>query len=128
MFGAHQATFTTTITAPSHPKTTFDEKKFITLLAGSISLTKAEKRRIVESIPKLSQWQIDELIRILEEEKQKFIELSPKHGDQLRKLEEQHLNDWRDLEVEMKSDQRKAEDQAQADEIRRKLLGGGGSA
>lgn len=119
-FGEWQKNFTTTITIPAH-SLKFDESYFLKLLAGSISLTRDEKKRIIESVPKLRQQQIDELIRIFEEEKTKFIELSPKHGDQLEKLEKKHREDWRDLETVMVQEGKKQEDTAKADEIRKKL-------
>jgi len=99
----------------------FDEQIFLHLLAGSISLSKDEKKRIIESVPKLRQTQVDELMRIFEEERRKFAELSTKHVDQLKKLEQQHFAEWQDLEVEQKASERKNQDQAQADEIRKKL-------
>lgn len=99
----------------------FDEQYFLHLLAGSISLTKDEKKRIVESVPKLKQSQIDELIRIFEEERHKFAELSAKHVDQLKKLEEQHFRDWQDIELGQKVQEKKSADEAQAEEIRKKL-------
>ncbi len=99
----------------------FDEQKFMHLLAGSISLTKDEKKRIIDSLPKLRQSQVDELMRIFDEERHKFAELSAKHVDQLKKLEQQHFAEWQDLEQEQKAGARKNEDQAQADEIRKKL-------
>ncbi len=99
----------------------FDEQLFLHLLAGSISLTKDEKKRIVESIPKLKQSQVDELMRIFEEERRKFAELSAKHVDQLKKLEAQHFAEWQDLELEQKSNEKQSNDQAAADEIRKKL-------
>jgi hypothetical protein len=99
----------------------FDEKKFLFLLAGSISLSKEEKRRIVEAIPKLRQEQVDELIRIFAEEKEKFAQLSKKHVPQLEKLAKQHFNDWMDLEADYKAKSKKDEDQAKADEIRKNL-------
>ena len=99
----------------------FDQEKFITLLAGSISLSKDEKKKIVESVPKLKQEQIDELIRIFEEEKQKFAALSQKHTPQLEKLAEQHYQEWMELENEVEHTQKKAEDTKQADEIRKNL-------
>jgi hypothetical protein len=99
----------------------FDEQKFLRLLAGSISLTKDEKKRIIESVPKLRQEQVDELIRIFEEEKQKFAELSGKHTEQLKKLEKQHNAEWMDLEMEQKATSKKGEDEAQAEEIRKSL-------
>jgi hypothetical protein len=99
----------------------FDETYFIRLLAGSISLSKSEKKKIVDSIPKLKQSQIDELIRIFEEEKQKFAELSKKHVPQLEKLAEQHFKEWMELEDEVQKTARQQEDQGKAEEIRKQL-------
>src|SRR3989344_8518183 len=56
------------LTIPAHGETQFDEVKFLTLLRGSISLTRDEKWRIIQAVPKLSQFQIDELQKILDEE------------------------------------------------------------
>lgn len=99
----------------------FDEQYFLHMLAGSISLTRDEKKRIVDSIPRLKQAQVDELIRIFEEERRKFAELSAKHTEQLKKLEKQHWAEWQDLELSQKADEKKGADEAQADEIRKKL-------
>jgi hypothetical protein len=99
----------------------FDEDYFIRLLAGSISLSKDEKKKIVESIPKLKQAQIDELIRIFEEEKQKFAALSKKHVPQLEKLAQQHHDEWMDLENDTQLSSQKQEDSAKAEEIRKNL-------
>lgn len=109
-----------TIQVPPHTLQ-FDEQYFLHLLAGSISLTKDEKKRIVESIPKLRQAQIDELIRIFEEERRKFAELSAKHVEQLKKLDQQHYDDWMDLELSQKAEAKKSDDQSKADEIRKSL-------
>jgi hypothetical protein len=108
------------ISVPAHDLQ-FDQPKFLRLLAGSISLSKLEKKRIIESIPKLKIEQINELINIFEEEKQKFSQLSAKHIPQLEKLAKQHYQEWMDLETETKADQKKAQDTAQADEIRKQL-------
>jgi hypothetical protein len=99
----------------------FDEQYFLHLLAGSISLTRDEKKRIIESVPKLKQSQVDELIRIFEEERRKFSELSAKHVDQLKKLEDQHWKDWQDVELQQKAQEKKSADEAKAEEIRKKL-------
>lgn len=99
----------------------FDEQNFLHLLAGSISLTKEEKQRIIDSIPRLRQAQVDELIRIFEEERRKFAELSAKHVEQLKKLEKQHQADWQDIELSQKANDKKSEDEAKAEEIRKKL-------
>lgn len=108
------------IKVPAHPLK-FDEQYFLHLLAGSISLTKDEKIRIIESIPKLKQTQIDELIRIFEEERRKFAELSEEHVTQLEKLAQQHYDDWVDIEMKQEQGSKAQEDQAKADEIRKQL-------
>lgn len=109
------------IVVPAHPETTFDCDKFLTLLRGSISLTRDEKWRIIQAIPKLSQFQIDELQKILEDEKRKFSELSPKHLSQLMKLEQKHGEDWKDLQSFMVQKDVKQQEQAAADDIRKQL-------
>lgn len=106
---------------PAHPETNFDEQKFLTLLRGSISLTRDEKWRIIQAIPKLSQFQIDELQKILEDEKRKFSELSPKHLLQLMRLEQKHSEDWKDLQSLMIQKSTKQEEQGQVDDIRKQL-------
>lgn len=120
MFGEMTEKFQTIVKIPPH-NLQFDESYFLKLLANSISLTIDEKKNIILHIPKLRQEQIDELIRILEEERSKFQELSPKHGEQLKKLEQKHYQDWLDFEVQVKAEQKASEDQAKADEIRKKL-------
>ncbi len=109
------------IPVPAHPETAFDEQTFLVLLRGSISLTRDEKWRIIQAIPKLSQFQLDELQKILEEERRKFSELSPKHLLQLMKLEQKHSEDWKDLQSMYIQSQAQQTEQAQADEIRKQL-------
>lgn len=109
------------VVVPPHPETSFDEQMFLMLLRGSISLTRDEKWRIIQAVPKLSQFQIDELQKILEEERRKFSELSPKHLLQLMRLEQKHAEDWRDLQSMYVQSNVKEEDQSQADEIRKQL-------
>ncbi len=109
-----------TVKVPAH-SLTFDEGHFLRLLAGSISLSRDEKKRIIDTIPKLKQSQVDELVRIFEEEKFKFSQLSKKHVPQLEKLAKQHYQDWMDLETAYHADQKKATDQAAADDIRKSL-------
>ncbi len=109
------------IQVPAHPETAFDEQMFLTLLRGSISLTRDEKWRIIQAIPKLSQFQMDELQKILDEERRKFSELSPKHLLQLMKLEQKHAEDWKDLQTVAVQQNAQDEAQSQAEEIRRQL-------
>lgn len=121
-FGSITATLMNdNIAIPAHPQTQFDESRFLTLLRGSISLTRDEKWRIIQAVPKLSQFQIDELQKILDEEKRKFSELSPKHLLQLMRLEQKHAEDWRDLQSVAVQEQGKQQETKQADEIRKQL-------
>jgi len=105
---------------PAHTLS-FDEQYFLHMLAGSISLTKDEKKKIIESIPKLKQSQVDELIKIFEEEREKFAQLSKKHWDQLEKLAQKHYEDWMDLEGEFVQQSKADEDAKKAEEIRKQL-------
>jgi len=109
------------INVPAHTGTNFDEQRFLTLLRGSISLTRDEKWRIIQAIPKLSQYQIDELQNILDEEKFKFSQLSPKHLKHLQQLERKHTEDWKDLQAVFVQDQAKKKEASQADDIRKQL-------
>jgi hypothetical protein len=109
------------VAIPAHPETKFDEQKFLTLLRGSISLTRDEKWRIIQAMPKLSQFQIDELQKILEEERRKFSELSPKHLLQLQRLEQKHSEDWKDLQAVVVQQGARQEEQNQAEAIRKQL-------
>lgn len=108
------------IKLPAH-NLQFDEQYFLALLAGSISLSKDEKLRIIESMPKLRQSQVDELIRIFEEEKQKFAELGEEHVGQLDKLAAQHYEDWVDIEMKQEQSSKANDDEAQAEAIRKSL-------
>ena len=58
----------------------FDEKEFLELLAGSISLSKEEKFTLIAKIPSLSQEQVDELIAIFTEERDRFKELNKEYA------------------------------------------------
>ncbi|MDA1208546.1 MAG: hypothetical protein O2904_00760 [bacterium] len=109
------------IIIPAHPETTFDEQEFLTLLRGSISLTRDEKWRIVQAAPKLSQFQIDELKKILDEEHKKFSDLSPKHLLQLMKLEQKHAQDWADLQSVTLQQSAQEGEKEKAAEIRKQL-------
>jgi hypothetical protein len=121
-FGSITATLNNDkIVVPTHPETNFDEQGFLTFLRGSISLTRDEKWRIIQAIPKLSQFQIDELQKILQEERAKFMQLSPKHLRHLLQLERKHAEDWKDLQSLYVQQNAKQAEQSQADEIRKQL-------
>lgn len=99
----------------------FNEEYFLQLLAGSISLNRDEKKRILDSIPNLRQSQINQLIEIFEDEKRKFAELPEKHKKELEKLDKKHHIEWMTIEDEYLQGEKKQEDDAKADEIRKKL-------
>ncbi len=86
---------------------------------------KDEKKRIIEALPRLTQQQIDELIRILEEEKKKFSELDQNNKPQLDALEAKHSAEWSQLEAEMTAGDRAKKEADDAEAVRKKLAGGG---
>ncbi len=92
---------------PPHPDTTFDDTEFLELLEGSLSLSIAEKVRVADAIPRLKQQQIDDLIRIFNEEKERFAELAKEAGDKV-----QELKDRRERELDMASTKEKEEEEA----------------
>lgn len=105
---------------PAHPNTKFDDKKFIELLAGSISLTQNEKKNIIKAVPQLSQFQVDELMKIFLEEQQKFTELEKKHAEQMKELERQHASPEAQKAKE-EEEKAKADEERKADEIKKSL-------
>ncbi|MCP4107372.1 MAG: formylglycine-generating enzyme family protein [Desulfobacteraceae bacterium] len=63
------------------------------MLEGSISLTLEEKQRVIDAIPRLNTWQIDELISIFEEERQKFAELETKFEKDVTSIKKARYNE-----------------------------------
>ncbi len=111
----------TQMAVPAHPNTKFDDKTFVNLLAGSISLTLNEKKKIIQAIPQLSQFQIDELIKIFNEEKGKFAELEQKHSKQIEALEQQHAVSPDDLALAKEEEVKRDTDAEEAEAIKRQL-------
>jgi hypothetical protein len=79
----------------------FHRTHFLKFMAGSISLSKEEKRTILCNIHQLSQIQMDALIQILEEERAKFRKLDDTHLNALMELEMRSLIEWREIEAEL---------------------------
>jgi formylglycine-generating enzyme required for sulfatase activity len=69
-----------------HPLTTFDEARFTELLRGSLSLSISEKLRVAHAVPTLSQFQIDELFKVFEDELVEFEKLKPTEGDIIHRM------------------------------------------
>lgn len=109
---------------PPHPNTTFDEENFLALLEGSISLTMEEKQRVIDAIPRLSIEQINELISIFEEEKQKFSELEAEFADDVAKLKAEREKEMQMHEVKKEELSEADEEAAEAEALKKKLMGG----
>ncbi len=60
--------FIANIKVPPHPHSTFDEERFVYLLAHSPALSEREKGNIIMLIAKIDQIQIDKLTVIFEED------------------------------------------------------------
>jgi hypothetical protein len=80
-----------------HPLADFDEVAFIDLLEHSLSLSVSEKKRVVDSIPTLSQFQIDELIKVFVDEREEFKKLLAKEGDVIKDLAIKAREGWMQL-------------------------------
>ena len=108
-----------------HPLTTFVENTFIDLLEHSLSLSTFEKKRVIDAIPTLSQFQIDELIKVFEDERVEFRKLMPTEWEIIKWLLTKAQNEWeqlKDIYIEEERATIKAnEDAAKADEMRKSL-------
>jgi len=67
---------------------------FIKLLSGSLSLNTAEKMRVINSYSTLSQFQVDQLCKVWEDEKIQFISLKEEHPGDIEKLEIKCAVEW----------------------------------
>lgn len=73
---------------PPH-ETVFDEARLQDLVARSYSMTRAEKEEIIRSVPRFSQEQVETLIEIFTDEREKFRELNDRHARRLAELDEE---------------------------------------
>ena len=110
-----------------HPLSDFDEASFIDLLEHSLSLSVFEKKRVIDAIPTLSQFQIDELVKVFEDEREEFKKLLSKEGETIRELVVKAKEGWnqlRDIYVAERTAREKAgEDQAKIDALKAALDG-----
>lgn len=108
-----------------HPLTEFDEVRFLDLLEHSLSLSVSEKKRVIDAIPTLSQFQIDELTKVFEDEREEFKKLMPKEGDTIKELLVKARDGWaqlREIYVREQAQKEKiGEDQAKIDEMKKSL-------
>lgn len=108
-----------------HPLTQFDEKEFCDLLKHSLSLSVAEKKRVVDAVPTLSQYQVDELKKVFTEERDEFRKLMPKEGETIKKLVTDKKAEWTQLKQiyidELKNRQKSNEDAGKIDDLKKSL-------
>ena len=108
-----------------HPLSDFDEASFIDLLEHSLSLSVFEKKRVIDAIPTLSQFQIDELVKVFEDEREEFKKLLAKEGETIRELVTKAKEGWnqlRDIYVaEGLAREKAGEDQAKIDALKAAL-------
>lgn len=108
-----------------HPLTTFEEKYFMELLEHSLSLSTFEKKRVIDAIPNLSQFQVDELVKVFEDERVEFRKLMPTEGEIIKGLVVKAQNEWeqlKDIYIEEEKAGAKADaDAAKAEELKKSL-------
>jgi hypothetical protein len=95
--------FSTTLRLPPH-RLEIEEAKFLRLLAGCLSLHTIEKRAILRGFGKLSQFQVDELIRefeheLKEQEARNLMEAGRR--ERYQREREKRMREWREMEREM---------------------------
>lgn len=102
-----------------------DEKQFLDLLKHSLSLNTMEKKRVIDAVPTLSQFQFDELGKVFTEEREKFKELAKQHPDDIKKLLKKQQTEWLQLgdlyQAEAENKGKQDEDKAKEEEIKKSL-------
>jgi hypothetical protein len=95
------------------------------LLEHSLSLTTFEKKRVIDALPTLSQFQIDELVKVFEDERVEFRKLMPTEGEIIKNLVIKAQNEWEQLkdiyQEEERANAKASEDAKKADEMRKSL-------
>lgn len=108
-----------------HPLSEFDEKVFLDLLEHSLSLSVTEKKRVIDAIPTLSQFQIDELTKVFVDEREEFKKLLSKEGDTIKELVIKARDGWNQLgEIyiqERAQAVKSGEDQTKIDDLKKSL-------
>lgn len=104
---------------------TVDVKNFHDLLKHSLSLSTFEKKRVIDAVPTLSQFQFDELTKVFSEEREKFRDLSKEHPDDIKKLLKKQQLEWLQLgdiyKVENEKKSKDDEDAKKAEELKKSL-------
>jgi hypothetical protein len=77
-----------------------DKNLFKLALSNSLSLNKIEKKKVLDAIPTLSQFQVDELLKVWIEENTKFRDLERKNPNEIANLKFKSLKVWAKLNKE----------------------------
>ena len=75
--------------------------KLLRLLRKSYSLDRDEKSRIIRELPNLSQFQVDSLIGVFEEENEKWKTLKDQHPRDIKILKKRCDKQWKSIEREI---------------------------
>jgi methyl coenzyme M reductase alpha subunit len=107
------------------PAVTVDVAVFHDLLKHSLSLNTMEKKRVVDAVPTLSQFQFDELAKVFTEEREKFRELAKDHPEDIKKLLAKQQSEWIQLgdlyRAELENKSHEEENKAKEEEIKKSL-------
>jgi len=102
-----------------------DAEEFLDLLKNSLSLSMVEKKRVIDAIPNLSQFQFDELKKVFQEEREKFRELAGEHPEDIKKLLKKQQEEWIELgetyQLEMAKKEVAGEDEQKIEDIKKSL-------
>lgn len=100
-------------------------EEFLDLLKHSLSLNLMEKKRVVDAVPTLSQFQFNELIKVFKWEREQFAELAKKHPDDIKKLVKKQQEEWTQLwelyDLELKNKAKEDENKNKIDDIKASL-------
>jgi hypothetical protein len=111
--------------ASFHPISEFDDTTFLDLLEHSLSLSVTEKKRVIDAIPTLSQFQIDELTKVFVDEREEFKKLLDKEAETIKDLVVKAREGWRQLgEIyiqERAQREKQDEDQTKIDDLKKSL-------
>ncbi|MCH8519089.1 hypothetical protein LAT59_05010 [Candidatus Gracilibacteria bacterium] len=102
-----------------------DVPVFHDLLKHSLSLSTMEKKRVVDAVPTLSQYQFDELTKVFTEEREKFRELAKDHPEDIKKLLAKQQVEWIQLgdlyKAELENKAHEDENKKKEEEIKKSL-------
>lgn len=100
-------------------------EEFLDLLKYSLSLNTMEKKRVIDAVPNLSQFQFDELTKVFVDEREKFRELAWKHPEDIKKLVTKQQTEWIQLwelyVIEVEQSKIQWEDEKKIDDIKKNL-------